>query len=74
MSVDGKDLEFDGRSRIDVVDDGLKLTKRGVSKDDAGEYEVKLKNEFGEVTQKFDVKVDFFFQFFRFLTLKISGQ
>ncbi|EGT46608.1 hypothetical protein CAEBREN_31711, partial [Caenorhabditis brenneri] len=58
MSVDGKELEFDGRSRIDVVDDGLKLTKRGVSNDDAGEYEVKLKNEFGEVTQKFDVKVN----------------
>uniref|UniRef100_A0A1I7V4L9 C2 domain-containing protein n=1 Tax=Caenorhabditis tropicalis TaxID=1561998 RepID=A0A1I7V4L9_9PELO len=58
MSVDGKELEFDGRSRIDVVDDGLKLTRRGVSKDDAGEYEVKLKNEFGEVSQKFDVKVN----------------
>ncbi|NP_001368673.1 Titin homolog [Caenorhabditis elegans] len=58
MTVDGKDLEFDGRSRIDVVDDGLKLTKRGVSKTDAGEYEVKLKNEFGEVAQKFDVKVN----------------
>uniref|UniRef100_A0A8R1HRW0 Fibronectin type-III domain-containing protein n=1 Tax=Caenorhabditis japonica TaxID=281687 RepID=A0A8R1HRW0_CAEJA len=58
MSVDGKELEFDGRSRIDVVDDGLKLTRRGVSKADSGEYEVKLKNEFGEVSQKFDVKVN----------------
>ncbi|CAD6186687.1 unnamed protein product [Caenorhabditis auriculariae] len=55
---EGKEAEFDMRSQVDVVDDGIVYSKRNATKDDAGEYTVSLKNEFGEATQKFVVKVN----------------
>lgn len=57
ISVNGQPLSVGTKFSVDVVDDNVLFCKRKATKQDAGEYTVKLENEFGEVTKTFSVAV-----------------
>ncbi|KAK5976322.1 hypothetical protein GCK32_009204, partial [Trichostrongylus colubriformis] len=50
-------LRGDARVSIDVHSDSVTFRKRKATKDDSGEYIVKLSNEHGEATEVFSVRV-----------------
>ncbi|VDN31972.1 unnamed protein product [Gongylonema pulchrum] len=53
----GEQIPSSLKVQLDIFNDTVRFCKRKVSRNDAGQYAVKIKNEYGEVVQTFDVNV-----------------
>ncbi|KAK6109173.1 Immunoglobulin I-set domain family protein [Brugia pahangi] len=55
--LNNEKIPTSSKTQLDIFNDKVCFRKRKVDKSDAGEYTIKIKNDFGEVSQTFSVNI-----------------
>lgn len=59
--LNSEKISSNSRIKLDILNDRAYFCKRKVDKSEAGEYTIKIKNDFGEVSRTFSVKIKGYF-------------